>query len=112
MSISCALGLVACLNYNDTTIDWDESWDIVEICSSINDYPAFDFMGGSHNGKAYWRAEHLWDLGLRFEWNPPHKTSSEYNRMVFRKASVINECGRFKALYQDKQKWKNPEKIP
>ena len=36
MSISCALGLVACLNYNDTTVDWDEAFNIVEVCSYMD----------------------------------------------------------------------------
>jgi len=107
------LGLVACLNYKDTTIDWDESFDIVETCMSINVYPAYAFMGGSYNGTAYWRAEYLWDLGLRFKWNPPNKkTASEHSRMVFRKASVLAECRRFSALYRDHRNWENPQKIP
>jgi hypothetical protein len=111
MSISCALGLVACLNYNDTTVDWDEAFNIVEVCSYMDGYPANDFMGGSYNGKAYWQAETLWDLGLRFEWNPPSKASSEYSRMVFRKASVLKECRRFRTLYQNISNWENPEKV-
>jgi hypothetical protein len=112
MSISCVLGLVACLNYNDSTIDWDDAFDIVDVCSYIGDSPAMDFMGGSHYGKAYYRAEHLWDKGLRFEWNPPYKASSEYARMVFRKASVVKECTSFRVLYKDKRNWENSEKIP
>jgi hypothetical protein len=32
--------------------------------------------------------------------------------MVFRKASVVKECIRFKVLYQDKRNWENSEKIP
>ena len=112
MSISCALGLAACLNYNNTTVDWDDAFTIVDVCSYIDDYPVNDFMGGSYNGKAYNLAEYVWDLGLRFEWNPPYKASSEYARMVFRKASVVKECMHFKGLYQDNRNWENSEKIP
>jgi len=112
MSFSCALGLVACLNYNDSTIDWDEAFNIVDACKVINKYPAYDFMGGSHNGKAYYHAEYLWDMGLRFEWNPPYKASSEYRRMEYRKASVLKECHQFRSLYRNINNWKNPNKIP
>jgi len=112
MSVSCTLGLVACLNYNDSRIDFDEAFAILDICMNINKYPAYDFMGGSHNGRAYIQADYLWDKGLRFEWNPPYKATSEYSRMEYRKASVVNECHRFRLLYRNKKNWKNPNKIP
>jgi hypothetical protein len=107
MSIACALGIVACLNYKDTTVDWEDAWDIVEVCTWLYPSPANSFMGPT--GRAYLQAEMLWDLGLRFEWNPPNKTN-EQHRMQFRKNSVVRECNHFTSLYQNINNWENPKK--
>ena len=116
MSIACTLGLIACLNYKDTTIDFEDAVEITQTCLWMDDYPAGAYMGGSHNGTAYFRAEELWDLGLRFEWNPPdtpekRTARSEQVRMEFRKAAVLRECRKFESLFHNKRLWENSEKM-
>ncbi len=117
MSIACTLGLISCLNYTDTTVDFEDAMNIVETCEELTDsnYPAMSYMGGSHNGSAYFKAEHLWDLGLRFDWNPPNipkerTAGSELRRMEFRRSAILSECTYFKNQFNSDQNWRNYEK--
>ena len=101
MKIVCILGLVACLNYADKKIPWEDAWDIVDICAQGLKLQSSQYIGATSIGLVY--MEMAEDRGLEFKWgtNP-----------AARKSIFISACIGFLGDYEDHTKWDNYHKVP
>jgi hypothetical protein len=106
MGVKCALGLIACLDYNGTMIDEPDTFVITFYCNEIESLPARTFLMNSDFNPGYWKADELEKLGLEFRWKPK-KRVSEPQLGRFREVEIKRACSEFIAKVRNPSLWKN-----
>ena len=105
MNVSCALGLVACLNYQGNNIS-DENVFVMRVyCEEISSLSADTFLNNSANRNGYISADELENLGLKFKWKPKG-SFTQVQLASFRKAELNRACREFFSIASNPRNWK------
>ncbi len=101
MSLSCMLGLTACLNYNGSAILAEDAIRIMDECDLVQQIGSHAFDGPTGMGVAV--GESFEDLGLEFKW---------VKGGAARKRVILSACQQFSAAFNNRSLWKNLDKWP
>lgn len=116
MTISCTLGLAACLTFGGVAFPAEDAFDILDECALLVDLPAASFMqhqpasSASSDMKSAlaqsWGAatgRQIEEQGLKLGW-PANGPA--------RKSLWVATCRDFEAAFNDNSQWSHLEKWP